>query len=66
MKIVSPQKLEIAVGKADRVSALLHDRGGATEVVLRHEGLDTPALRKGHEDGWISCFNKFEKVVSPA
>ena len=47
------------------VTVEFHARGNATEVVLRHEGLDTPALRKGHEDGWIGCFDKFQTVVSP-
>lgn len=48
------------------VTVEFHDRGNATEIVLRHDGLDTPALRKGHEDGWIGCFNKLQTVVAAA
>jgi glutathione S-transferase len=45
------------------VTVEFHDRGNSTEVVLRHDGLK-PDQKKPHEDGWIGCFNKFEKVVS--
>jgi hypothetical protein len=48
------------------VGSVVHDRGNATEIVLRHEGLDTPAVRKGHEDGWIGCFNNLQTVVAAA
>ena len=46
------------------VTVEFHDRGSTTEVVLRHDGLTTPDLRKGHEDGWIGCFDKVQTLVS--
>ena len=47
------------------VTVEFHDRGGATEVVLRHDGL-TPDQKKPHEDGWIGCFTKFATVIGEA
>ena len=46
------------------VTVEFHERGSATEVVLRHEGLATAALRKSHEDGWVGCFDRFRALVS--
>jgi glutathione S-transferase len=45
------------------VTVEFHERGTATEVVLRHDGL-TSDQRKPHEDGWLGCFAKFEHVVA--
>jgi uncharacterized protein YndB with AHSA1/START domain len=44
------------------VTVEFHERGNATEVVLRHDGLKA-GQRKGHEDGWLGCFEKFKAVV---
>jgi uncharacterized protein YndB with AHSA1/START domain len=46
------------------VTVEFHERGKATEVVLRHDGLATAAERKGHEDGWVRCMDKLERLVS--
>jgi len=44
------------------VTVEFHDRKGATEVVLRHEGL--PADKKdGHEVGWIGCLEKLAQIL---
>lgn len=40
------------------------DRGGSTEVVLRHEKLPNDAKREGHTTGWIACLEKLETVVA--
>ncbi len=40
------------------------DRGGSTEVVLRHEGLPSKERRDRHEVGWIACLEKLETVLA--
>ena len=46
------------------VSVEFHERGGATEVVLRHDGLLTAASREQHTTGWNGCFDKLGTVAS--
>lgn len=44
------------------VTIELHDRGDATEVVLRHDGLTQPKSVEGHEQGWVGCFDKLSAL----
>ena len=46
------------------VTVEFHERGKATEIVLRHEGLDTAEQRKRHEEGWVGCLDKVGRLVS--
>jgi uncharacterized protein YndB with AHSA1/START domain len=46
------------------VTVEFHERGKATEIVLRHEGLETEELRKRHKEGWIGCIDKIQALVS--
>jgi uncharacterized protein YndB with AHSA1/START domain len=39
------------------------DRGGKTEVVLRHEGLPDQGSRDRHEAGWTGCLDKLATVI---
>jgi uncharacterized protein YndB with AHSA1/START domain len=39
------------------------DRGGATEVVLRHANLPSAESRERHTKGWIGCLDKLATVV---
>jgi uncharacterized protein YndB with AHSA1/START domain len=48
------------------VTVEFHERGKETEVVLRHDGLGTPSLRKSHEDGWVGCMKRLQTLVSAA
>jgi uncharacterized protein YndB with AHSA1/START domain len=48
------------------VTVEFHERGKATEIVLRHEGLMTAAMRKSHEEGWIGCMVRLQKLVAAA
>jgi uncharacterized protein YndB with AHSA1/START domain len=40
------------------------ERGGSTEVVLRHEKLPNVERRDGHNTGWIACLEKLETVLT--
>jgi uncharacterized protein YndB with AHSA1/START domain len=40
------------------------DQGPLTEVVLTHEGLNTPEIRALVEGGWTSMFNTLGEVLS--
>jgi uncharacterized protein YndB with AHSA1/START domain len=46
------------------VTVEFHERGTSTEVVLRHDGLATPQMRKSHGDGWISCMERLQTLVA--
>src|SRR2546423_10854397 len=46
------------------VTVEFHERGNATEIVLRHEGLANTQSRAGHERGWVLCFDKLDDTVS--
>ena len=39
------------------------DRGKATEVLLRHEGLTDPDSRARHEHGWNGCLDNLVALV---
>ncbi len=56
-------------GDSESVDSLVtvefHERGNATEVVLRHEGFPTKERRDRHESGWSGCLDKLETVLSP-
>ena len=45
------------------VTVEFHERGDATEVVLRHEGFRTKESRDRHETGWGGCLEKLATVV---
>jgi uncharacterized protein YndB with AHSA1/START domain len=45
------------------VTIEFHDRGGSTEIVLRHEGLPNEKERAEHAHGWAGCLDKLEKAV---
>lgn len=38
------------------VTVEFHDRDGATELVLTHEGFPAEAAREAHNEGWVSSF----------
>ena len=46
------------------VTVEFNERDGATEVVVRHEGLPTKDSRDQHEQGWSGCIAKLEEVLS--
>lgn len=45
-------------GGKTRVTVEFAGRGGETELILRHEGLPTEALRDDHNRGWSSALVK--------
>lgn len=47
------------------VTVEFHERGEATEVVLRHAGLPSEDSRRRHGEGWIGCLQKLDTVVTP-
>jgi uncharacterized protein YndB with AHSA1/START domain len=46
------------------VTIEFHERGNATEVVLRHAGIADATERTKHESGWVAIMDKFETVYS--
>jgi uncharacterized protein YndB with AHSA1/START domain len=46
------------------VTVEFNERGGSTEVVLRHEKLPTAQKREGHTTGWLACLEQLETVVT--
>jgi uncharacterized protein YndB with AHSA1/START domain len=44
------------------VTVEFHDRGGATELVLTHEGFPAEAAREAHNQGWTSSFNCLDGI----
>lgn len=49
-------------GPESLVTVEFHDRGGATEVVVTHEGLATPEARAEHERGWNGSLDRLEEI----
>ncbi len=49
-------------GQETLVTVEFHDRDGATEVVLTHEGFPDAAVRGMHEQGWSSSLDCLEEV----
>ena len=48
------------------VTVSLHDLGGKTELILRHDGLQTVENCNAHEKGWNSTLNKMERLLTGA
>ena len=46
------------------VTVEFFERGAATEVVLRQDGLPSDEERGKHEHGWIGCFDKIEALFT--
>jgi uncharacterized protein YndB with AHSA1/START domain len=46
------------------ITVEFHDEGEGTRVVMVHEGFLSDAARKGHEDGWTSCFDRLERLFA--
>jgi len=45
------------------VSLEFHERGEATEVILRHGVFPTMEARDGHNSGWKNCMESLEKFL---
>ena len=45
------------------VTVEFHERGKATEVILRHTILPGQAERDNHQKGWIGCLEKLATIV---
>ena len=50
--------------KATRVTIEFHDRGGETEVVLRHDRFPDLNMRNEHQQGWTHCFDQLSEYLS--
>ena len=46
-----------------RVTIDFHDRGGKTEVVLRHDRFSDLKKRNEHEQGWGLCFDQLAEYI---
>jgi uncharacterized protein YndB with AHSA1/START domain len=47
------------------VTVEFHGRGGATDVVLVHEGLGSEQSRGAHEHGWVGVLENLKSRVFP-
>ena len=45
------------------VTVDLFDQGHETELVLTHELLDNPDIRRSHEQGWTGCLNQLNNML---
>jgi uncharacterized protein YndB with AHSA1/START domain len=57
-KLVYTWKWEESAGAESVVTVEFLDRGTSTEVLLRHEGLESTEQRDRHEEGWKGCLDK--------
>jgi len=46
------------------VTVVLADRGARTELLLTHELPPDPKIRRGHLDGWESCLDNLERLLT--
>ena len=46
------------------VTVVLVDRGARTELLLTHELPPDPKIRRGHLDGWESCLDNLERLLT--
>jgi len=70
-EVTPPKKLVYTWGwdgdhpvKDSLVTIEFHERGDATEVVLRHTGIGDEKERASHEHGWTAIMDKFETAYS--
>ena len=46
-----------------RVTVELKEEGGATRIVLLHEGFASDEERASHEGGWTSCLDRLTRML---
>lgn len=51
-------------GAETTVSFILEEVDGGTEVTLLHEGFTEEQYKKRHEEGWVGCLDKLEKMYA--
>jgi uncharacterized protein YndB with AHSA1/START domain len=70
LEIIPPEKLVFAwsagaaPGQETVVTLDILERGAASELILTHEHLDTPARHAVAEGGWSSVFDALASVLS--
>ena len=57
--------LEVDGGRRSLVTVEFHDRGGATEVVVTHEGTGTTNSFAFHQGGWTASLQRLGQVLEP-
>jgi uncharacterized protein YndB with AHSA1/START domain len=60
-KLVYTWRLGQEPGESSRVTVRFDPRGDATEVVVVHERIPSPAVRDSHEHGWRGCLDGLER-----
>jgi uncharacterized protein YndB with AHSA1/START domain len=63
-RLVFTWKWENAPEEESLVTLELYDRGGKTDLALRHELLASAETREEHKKGWAGCLDHLEKFVS--
>ncbi|HEV8246130.1 MAG TPA: SRPBCC domain-containing protein [Polyangiaceae bacterium] len=51
------QAADSGARELERVTVRFEPRQGATEVIVIHERIASPALREDHEKGWLGCLD---------
>jgi uncharacterized protein YndB with AHSA1/START domain len=55
-----------AVPEVSRVTVRFEPQGAATEVIVLHERIDSPATATDHEQGWNGCLDNLEHSFDEA
>jgi uncharacterized protein YndB with AHSA1/START domain len=53
-----------ASGQETLITLTFVDRGGKTEMTLRHENFESTASRDSHNQGWAASFDKLAEILS--
>ena len=68
VRIAPPRELvytwTVDGGAAEQVTVRFAPRDGGTEVVVVHEHIAAPAVRDGHEAGWVGCLDGLEAFLA--
>jgi uncharacterized protein YndB with AHSA1/START domain len=64
VKLVYTWRLGPATAQVERVTVKFEAVGAATEVVIVHERISTPAARDEHEQGWVGCLDGLEGLLA--
>jgi uncharacterized protein YndB with AHSA1/START domain len=60
-KLVYTWRMGQELVESSRVTVRFEPRGDATEVIVVHEQIPTPAVRDSHEQGWQGCLDGLER-----
>jgi len=60
-RLVYTWRMGLERPESSRVTVRFEPRGDATEVIVVHEQIPSPAVRASHERGWRGCLDGLER-----